>query len=596
MRRRISVEAAEWLLLQGRRDEAVSTVQEAVSQLGPGEDRTYARAHTVLADAASTGSNRADLQRAAEWYRVAAVAWEGCGELAKARLCRCDLATQVLEPLGRFDEALAQMATILAAGDLADAERSWMLFCEGFILLSANRLESAESRFERVADLGYIQDNPRIIAGAAWGRGVIAARRDDVGGAVRWFGTAENTALGTDDDLLGVPFHCDAATTLGALGEFELAERHLAIAEQRGNSYPDKLALTRFILEARRGVRGDLASQQAKTPPVEVWRVLLVSALAAARTGAMTEAQQLLLESERELITLGLSDFKTLGERRSYEELRALLRNAPDVEPVPAVASVAPALARSPASLEVGGRRIRVIGGAMVLEQSSGVTELPAGNPQRLVGVVVAQAGLATFDQISEAIWPGDDVEASRARLRNVLLRLRRVAGNILTRSGSGVRLAADVGCDLYEFDRLANDAMASVRSDPDLAGHLAEQAVRLADGPVFGDFEYEEWAIVARRSVEHRLIGLLDLLSVRAEDAGDLPLAQSLAERALRLDRYTDSRYVRLAELLTLQGRKAAAVAVLEDAAGVASEIGGAVPTTVKRRRDDLMRRASNS
>ncbi len=40
MRRRISVEAAEWLLLQGRRDEAVATVQEAISQLGPGEDRT----------------------------------------------------------------------------------------------------------------------------------------------------------------------------------------------------------------------------------------------------------------------------------------------------------------------------------------------------------------------------------------------------------------------------------------------------------------------------------------------------------------------------------------------------------------------------
>ena len=81
----------------------------------------------------------------------------------------------------------------------------------------------------------------------------------------------------------------------------------------------------------------------------------------------------------------------------------------------------------------------------------------------------------------------------------------------------------------------------------------------------------------------------------MRAEDAGDLPVAQSLAERALRLDRYTDSRYVRLAELLTLQGRAAAAVAVLEDAAEVARDLGGAVPTSVKRRRDDLMRRASN-
>ena len=69
--------------------------------------------------------------------------------------------------------------------------------------------------------------------------------------------------------------------------------------------------------------------------------------------------------------------------------------------------------------------------------------------------------------------------------------------------------------------------------------------------------------------SVEQQLIGLLDLLSVQAEDAGDLPAAQALAERALRLDRYTDSRYVRLAELLTMQNRVAAAIAVLDDAAG---------------------------
>jgi hypothetical protein len=116
-----------------------------------------------------------------------------------------------------------------------------------------------------------------------------------------------------------------------------------------------------------------------------------------------------------------------------------------------------------------------------------------------------------------------------------------------------------------------------------------------MATGAVFGDFEYEEWAITARQGIELKLIGLLDLLSVQAEDTGDLALAQSLAERALRLDRYSDSRYVRLAELLTLQGRSAAAVAVLEEAAGAAREVGAAVPLNVKKRRDELMRQASS-
>ena len=112
----------------------------------------------------------------------------------------------------------------------------------------------------------------------------------------------------------------------------------------------------------------------------------------------------------------------------------------------------------------------------------------------------------------------------------------------------------------------------------------------------MFVDFEYEEWAAVTRRDVDQQLLGLLDLLSVQAEDAGDLALAQSYAERALRLDRYSDSRYVRLAELHSMQGRRAAAVALLNDADQVAQEVGAAVPAGVHRRRDDLLRRQSAS
>jgi DNA-binding SARP family transcriptional activator len=197
---------------------------------------------------------------------------------------------------------------------------------------------------------------------------------------------------------------------------------------------------------------------------------------------------------------------------------------------------------------------------------------------------------------LSEAIWPGDEVDMSRSRLRNVLMRLRRASGDVVVRSGSGVKLAPGLTCDLLEFERLAADALASARVDPDLAGRLAANALAVGEGTVFVDFEYEEWAINARRQAEQRMIGLLDLLSVQAEDEGDLPAAQALAERALRLDRYTDSRYVRLAELLTMQQRVAAAIAVLDDAAEVAREMGGALPTTVLSQRNDLLRRAASS
>jgi DNA-binding SARP family transcriptional activator/tetratricopeptide (TPR) repeat protein len=587
VRRRAGVEAARARLSEGRREDAVRAAEQALVDLGAGEEHTYARAYEVLAECAATSNARSDLQRAAECYRVAAAAWEGCGEYSRARACRRDLAMGVLVQLGRHDEALAQLGQLLATSDMSDAERSWTVLSEGFVLFNANRLESADARFVRVADVGYVHDNPRLIAAAAWGRALVAARRGDVDKTLRWVATAENTALTDADDVLGVLFLCDTATALGALGELDLASRYLDRALERRSVFPDQLATTKFILDARLGHVGDIDAHLRCTPPAEWWRVQLVAAHAIARQGDLDAARRLLADSERELVALGFSSAAALGEGRTHSDLQALLQRAP----VPS-RTAPPEGAYPPRSSAT--RRLRVIGGSMVVEDVDSVNHVPPGNPQRVVGVVVANGGSATFDQLSEAIWPGEDVDVSRARLRNVLLRLRRAVGDIVVRSGSGVRLADDLPCDLIEFERLALDALSSTRADPELAGRLASEAVRAGDGTVFAGFEYEEWAITARRSAEQRMIGLLDLLSVQAEDAGDLPAAQALAERALRLDRYTDSRYVRLAELLTLQHRVAAAIAVLDDAAEVAREIGGALPASVTRRRDDLVRRTA--
>jgi DNA-binding SARP family transcriptional activator len=587
LRRRAEVEAARARVAEGRHQDAVRAAEQALVDLGVGEEHTYARAYEVLAECAATSNARPDLQRAAECYSIAAAAWEGCGEYARARACRRDLAMGVLVQLGRHDEALAQLGQLLATADLSDAERSWTVLSEGFVLYNANRLESADARFVRVADVGYVHDNPRLIAAAAWGRALVAARRNDVDNTLRWVATAENTALTEADDVLGVLFLCDTATALGALGETELAARYLARALERRTVFPDQVASTTFLLEARQGKLGDVEAALRATPPAGRWRVQLLAAHAAARQGDLDRAKRLLAESERELVALGFSSATALGEGRTHTELQALLQRAP-------VRTVDDGTRDHEESKAGTAHRLRVIGGAMVVEDGDTVRKIPPGNPQRVVGVVVANGGSATFDQLSEAMWPGEDLDVSRPRLRNVLLRLRRAVGDVVVRAGTGVRLADDVACDLLEFDRLALDALSSARADPELAGRVAAEAVRAGEGTLFAGFEYEEWAIAARRSAEQRMIALLDLLSVQAEDAGDLPAAQALAERALRLDRYTDSRYVRLAELLTLQHRVAAAIAVLDDAAEVAREIGGALPSSVTRRRDDLVRRTA--
>jgi DNA-binding SARP family transcriptional activator len=585
VRRRVAIESARARLSEGDLEAAEATARRTLADLGEGEGRTFARAHQVLAEVASMSDAREDLQRAAEHYRVAANAWESCSEFARSRYCRTALSLGVLCPLGRFEEALFQVGQLLSMPDLSDAERSFTIVTEGFVLLNANRLDSSELRFERVADLGYVHENPRLIAAAAWGMAVIASRRGDLDATLRWISTAENTALGEADDLLGVPFRCDVAEMLGALGELDLAADYLARAAARGALFRGQVESARFLLDARRGVLGDVDAALSHTLPFAWWRIKLAAAHALARGGELDTARRMLHDAQRDLVSLGIGDFAALGEGRMYEATRAALR-AEQVASGPAV--LAPGTTPTSAGLH-----LVVMGGAMTVSNGVTTSLIPPGNPQRLVGVVVASGGKASIDQVSEALWGDEDVERSRTRLRNVLLRLRRAVGDVVVRTGNGLRLAPAVTCDLYEFRRRAADALATARAHPELAGELAAQAVSDGDAPAFVDFEYDDWAVAARREVDSERIGLLDLLSVQAEDAGDLPAAQALAERALRLDRYTDSRYVRLAELLTMQNRVAAAIAVLDDAAAVAREIGDGSPGATKQRRAELLRRA---
>jgi DNA-binding SARP family transcriptional activator len=583
VRRRVAIESARARVAEGDLEQAERIAGEVLAEVGENEGRTFARGHQVLAECAASSDAREDLQRAAESYRIAASAWEACSEFARARTCRAALAMGALTPLGRFDEALAQVGRLLATPDLSAAERASTIAIEGFVLFNANRLDSAELRFERVADLGYLHDNPRLIAIAAWGMALIAARRDDLRTALRWISTAENTALGKADDLLGVPFLCDVALMLGALGELDSAESYLDQVADRGSVFPGQVYSARFVLDARRGVLGELDDALANTLPMSCWRVKLAAAHANAAKGEFDAARRLLDDANRDLRSLGFGDFASLGEGRLHEAVQALLSEAP-AGAAPAAAALRPL---------PPGPRLVVMGAPITLIDGSSSTVIPHGNPQRLVGVVVASGGSATIDQVSEALWGDDDIERSRTRLRNVLLRLRRAVGDVIIRSGNGLRLAPGTSCDLYDFRRRALDALATARADPELAGELAATAVDDGDAPLFVDFEYDDWAVAARREVDQQRIGLLDLLSVQAEDAGDLPAAQALAERALRLDRYTDSRYVRLAELLTMQNRVAAAIAVLDDAAAVAREIGDGSPGATKVRRDELLRRA---
>ena len=423
--------------------------RSGLRDIGPGEEHTFARAHEVLALATAASETRDDLQLAAESFRVAAAAWDACGESALARNCRCDLAMAVLIPLGRFDEALAVLAQVLAVAGLNDAERSWLMTYEGFALLEANRLAAATGRFERVADLGYLQDNSTIVATAAWGRAMIAAREDDLadGPAVDRDGGEHRPRRHRRPARRVVPVRCQprcSAPSASSASPSATCHR----AEARPKLYDHDVRRARFVFEARSGVVGDVDEQLSVTRPAEWWRVLLVAALGHARTGNLDHAREL-LRIRRSASSSGSASGASTRSVSGEPPTSCSSCCMPTAEPAVSQ-STGPRQRLSGLDLvdqptTTAGRRVRVIGGPMVIEDDTGVVEVPSGNPQRLVGVVVANGGVATFDQLAEAMWPGDDVETSRARLRNVLLRLRRGVGDVVIRFGSGVRLAPDV-------------------------------------------------------------------------------------------------------------------------------------------------------
>ena len=272
------------------------------------------------------------------------------------------------------------------------------------------------------------------------------------------------------------------------------------------------------MFEARRGTIGDVDEQLKFTRPAEWWRVLLVSALADARTGNLDHARELHESAERELLGLGFGGFESLGEGRAAEELQQLL----------AIGGGGAGGSRRPAT-SLPEPSTPLTRGEAVASGSS------AGRWSSRTGPVSSRCRLATRNGSSAWSSPTEAWRRSTSWPRRCgpVTTSRRAGPGCATcccvcggasamwSPGSGPAFASlqASGATRTSSNVLASDALASARSDPEIAGQLAERALALVDGAVLGDFEYEEWAQASRRSVDQQLIGLLDLLSVQAED-----------------------------------------------------------------------------
>jgi DNA-binding SARP family transcriptional activator len=199
-----------------------------------------------------------------------------------------------------------------------------------------------------------------------------------------------------------------------------------------------------------------------------------------------------------------------------------------------------------------------------------------AGRPGKAAAalkLVVAAGGRVPADVVVEALWPDDDPGAGRARLRNVLNRLRDAWGEIVVRRAEMLVLADGIDVDVFEFEAAAQRALHENDRGASLA--LARAAAARYRGELLPDDVYEAWTVVPRERLRRTYLALVDLVASEAATLGDVDDALRHYELGIQADPLDDHRYVAAARLLLDHGRRGAANGYIERADRVLDELG---------------------
>lgn len=229
---------------------------------------------------------------------------------------------------------------------------------------------------------------------------------------------------------------------------------------------------------------------------------------------------------------------------------------------------------------------VRLFGGARVLRNGETMAP-PPGAPSTLLRVV-ATHGAVHVEELCEALWPESPTATGRARLRNVLSRLRATCGEVVMRVGDTVSLAGQVQVDLALFEQTARKALAIPPGDPERVT-TAKRALAFHDGELLPEDLYREWAAGPRERARTLRLALLDAVADDAASSGDVNGALRRWEEATRIEPYDEVRYVAMAQLLVAHGRWGAAHAVLERADASLAALGLPPSPALQRVRRDL-------
>jgi len=453
---------------------------------------------------------------------------------------------------GRIGLAVEHIERALALSASGTQMRGRVLTFLAEVLSVAGRPDRAEAALREVAELAAARSDAALTAYTAWSAAIVASRRADLAGTRAQLAVVEANRGEWYRLPAGVAFHAEAAELLASLGEYDAARAHLRVgrAHPAAHDFGSAFDMAELVLGARDGDPAAVPELAERCPssPLSSWRIHLLEAWAAERAGDADGARRLAEEA--------LGEAAALGHPEIVEAVE------------PELALWARALAGSSAAAPTGsGRRVRLCG-TVVVEGPSGTQVPHRGDETTLLTAVAARQEVDAGD-VLDLLWPGQPDAVARRRLRNTLNRLRASVGDVVVREGDRLVLAPDVEVDVHAVLQVAG-----VRHTvPELAVEAARRALAVVAGP---PPDGADPALDDLRDELGLAVGTLaDRVADAATTAGELGEAARYLAQARRLDRYDETRAVRLVRVLQALGRDAEADDVLADALLACTELG---------------------
>ncbi|MCY7418559.1 MAG: hypothetical protein LH650_08710 [Chloroflexi bacterium] len=553
--RAMAVEAALDVARAGDLEAGIAGVDGVLAAAAPAEVATRGRAHHVRALCRLVMDTAGNIRDVADELERAIGLLNAAGErdwLAEAHQV---LGYGCYMTLGALEPAADHLGKALALRPAPDAARAGTLTFVSQVLSQQARFEEAAVAIREATTIGRRLGDDRTIAYAAWSAADLACQRRD--GVAMGLALEEVVAHpgGWFDQFAGTEFLAHAAEMHAALGGEVAARTILARAMERadGSALPDAALGAQVRVEVTFGdpMRAlpllDALEADSATAHRDRWLALLYRAVCQARMGDSAGARDLLDRSRRAASEAGDPD---RADRRE-PELVAIVTPTSVVEP------------------PVQGIAVILLG-RFAVERNGVDASPPPGRPSTLVKML-ALGGTLTVDLVIDELWPDADIEVGRARLRNLLNRIRVACGDLIIRHDSALELASGAIVDAHRFERAASAALAAPR---DARIGLGRAALAWSAGELLPTDRYADWASIPRERIRRRQLALLDLVAQDAITRGDLDEAGRILDIAITTDPMEEERYVRLARAFLAQGRSRRARRVVDQALAICADL----------------------